>query len=274
MPALSETAPTLPGSFDEIAGIYDDTFTNSAIGRAQRRQVWKEADRTFVAGQRILEINCGTGADAIHLAGRGVHVTACDCSPQMIALARQRLAVSNTAAWIDFRILPIEQIGGLGNEGPFDGVFSNFAGLNCLPDLSGVARDLAQLIKTQGKAILCLFGPFCLWETLWYSARGNLRKAFRRFDQRVQLATLSPHSGVKVWYHSLRKLQKAFSPHFRLVRWKGVGVAVPPSYLESIAAEYPRLFHLASEIDPWAGSRPGLRAIADHMLLTFERTGR
>ena len=260
------------GVFDEVADTYDTRFTNSAVGGAQRRSVWEEMDQTFQAGQRILEINCGTGVDALHLVRQGVEVVACDSAPGMIAVARRRSGLAESRVSIDFRILPTERIAELRNEGPFDGIFSNFAGLNCIQDLAPVARDLARLVKPRGKAILCLFGHFCLWETVWYLTRGDFPKATRRFNRRGSAGTLSPRSVVRVWYPSVRQIKRMFSPHFSLKSRKGVGVVVPPSYLGSLAARFPRLFPIASEIDPWLGRCMGLRAVADHMLLTFERT--
>lgn len=274
MSALSPKAMTASEAFGEIAGTYDAGFTDSAIGRAQRKQVWKEIDRTFTPGQHVLEINCGTGVDALHLAVRGVHVTACDSAPQMIAVARQRVHFASVQATVDFRVLANERIGTLRNEGPFDGILSNFSGLNCTPDLSFLAYDLAQLVKERGKMVLCLFGRFCIWENLWYLSRGNIRKAVRRFRSSGRRAVLSAQSETMVWYHSLRHLRKVFSPYFRLTRWTGVGVVVPPSYLEFSAGKYPGLFRFAALTDPWLGGCPGLRSMADHMLLTFERTER
>src|SRR5450755_3636512 len=77
--------------FDAIAERYDETFTKSKIGRAQRASVWKELERVFQPGDRVLEIGCGTGVDACFLAGLGVTVVATDSSPQMIAVATRRV---------------------------------------------------------------------------------------------------------------------------------------------------------------------------------------
>ena len=44
------------------------------------------------AGERVLELNCGTGEDAVHLARRGVRVLATDNSPRMLAAARSKIA--------------------------------------------------------------------------------------------------------------------------------------------------------------------------------------
>lgn len=266
------SATTITEAFDEIAATYDSSFTNSLIGSAQRKAVWTEIDRTFAPGRHILEINCGTGVDALHLASRGVHVTASDSAPRMIHVARQRADLAEVSATVDFRVLANERIGTMRNEGPFDGIFSNFSGLNCMSDLSFLAYDLAHLVKKQGKMVLCLFGRLCLWETCWYLSRGNIRKAVRRFTRGEHTDGLSARYEPRIWYHSVRQLKRKFSPYFRLTHWKGVGVTVPPSYLEFLTAEYPSLFRLASGIDPLLGGCPGFRAIADHMLLTFERT--
>ena len=253
MASFSGTTLTASSAFDQIAETYDASFTNSATGRAQRKAVWKEIDRIFTAGQRVLEINCGTGVDALHLAARGIHVIACDSAPRMVAVAQQRARVAAHSAMVDFRVLANERIATLQLEGPFDGILSNFSGLNCLSDLSLLADELSQLLKGRGKMVLCLFGRFCAWEIFWYLSRGEMRKAVRRFMPGARSAALSSGSETNIWYHSVRQLKKAFTPRFRLLGWRGVGVTVPPSYLDVLAAGHPRLFRFATEIDPWLG---------------------
>ncbi len=41
-------------------------------------------------------------------------------------------------------------------------------------------------------------------------------------------------------YPTLRELQTKFSPYFRLVSCRCIGVSVPPSYLEHIAKKHGR----------------------------------
>jgi hypothetical protein len=118
-----------------------------------------------------------------------------------------------------------------------------------------------------------LFGRVCLWEIFWYVAHGKVRKAFRRFRQHCVTATLAPGSTVTVGYPSVRLLRHVFSPYFQLEYWTGVGVTTPPSYAAPLAARFPRLFELATEIDSHLGACPGFRAMADHVVLTFTRSG-
>jgi ubiquinone/menaquinone biosynthesis C-methylase UbiE len=271
MTIAGQTPPAKIEPFDAIAEEYDSRFTNSLIGRAQRESVWLEMDRLFRPGQRILDINCGTGVDAMHLTARGIHVVACDASPEMVAVARRRQVASAIRNHADIRVLAIEQIGQLEKEGLRDGVISNFAGLNCVADLRSVARDLARLVKPGGRVILCLFGRFCLWEMLWYILQGDVKKAFRRLRGKGVTANLAPGHSVFVRYPSVPSLRRDFAAHFRLVSWKGTGVAVPPSYLEPWAVRFARLFTFAAKIDPFLGRCPGFRALADHVVVIFER---
>jgi SAM-dependent methyltransferase len=265
-PSVGYAAP-----FDCIAETYDETFTNSLIGRAQRASVWLELDRCFRAGQRILELNCGTGVDAVHLAERGVKVLACDSAPGMIEVAQRRLSLLRSPTMIDFRVLPTERIATLQDESPLDGAFSNFGGLNCVEDLAAVARDLAQLLRPGAAALLCLAGRTAAWEVVSYLLRGNPRKALRRLKRGGTTGRLMDGVTLKVYYPSVRAMARMFAPGFRLRRLKGIGVAVPPSYLEPLARRLPKLLHALTAVDRRVSGRPVFRCLADHVLLEFER---
>jgi magnesium-protoporphyrin O-methyltransferase len=56
-----------------------------------------------LAGARVLDAGCGTGAAALELARRGAHVTAVDLSPTLVALAEERAAADPASARIAFR---------------------------------------------------------------------------------------------------------------------------------------------------------------------------
>jgi ubiquinone/menaquinone biosynthesis C-methylase UbiE len=67
-------------AFDRLAAKYDDMFTRSMVGRAQRQAVWDVLLETIEPGSHILELNCGTGEDALFLAQHDMSVVACDAS--------------------------------------------------------------------------------------------------------------------------------------------------------------------------------------------------
>ncbi|HEV2352003.1 MAG TPA: class I SAM-dependent methyltransferase [Terriglobia bacterium] len=258
-------------AFDLLAASYDQVFTQSVVGRAQREAVWHEMDHCFHAGQRILEINCGTGADAIHLAQCGVQVVACDASTEMILVARRHAEEAGVQERVEFISLKTENIFMLGKNFHFDGLVSNFGGLNCSLDVSVIARELATLLRPGAKALLCVFSPFCAWETLWYLLHARPGKAFRRFRP-VASANLAEGKMFPVYRHSVRSLKSAFAPYFRFKGRKGVGISVPPSYVEPLASRIPRGMAAARMIDRLVSAWPLFRSIADHNLMMFERS--
>lgn len=242
---------------------------------AQRDAVWRELDHTFASGQCVLEINCGSGVDAIHLASRGVKVLACDSSPRMIETARRHAVEAGFEDRVDFRLLETEELASV--AGPeelaqFDGALSNFAGLNCVENLREVACTLARLLRPGAKAVLCFFGRFCLWEIFWYLTHGRPAKAFRRFRTGSAVAHLTQGVTVCVYYPSTRAIASAFAPNFRLRSLKAIGVAVPPSYLELWARRFPQALAFLTKADRRLERCPLIRSMADHVLLTFERT--
>jgi SAM-dependent methyltransferase len=253
--------------WNTVAETYDQVFPDTLIGRTQREVVWQELGRAFRSGQRILELNCGTGVDAVHLAGSGVRVLACDISPRMIEIARRRALSERLAGRVEFKVLPTEDIAMLGDQAPFDGVFSNFSGLNHVVDLPTLAQSLAQLLKPGARALLCLAGPFAPAEMAWYLAHGKLRQAMRRFTRLTDDVTL------KVHYPSVATMAQIFAPAFRLQEWKGIGIAVP-SCMEHMAQRIPKAYEKLARADRWLGQVPVLRGWADCVLLQFERVGR
>jgi SAM-dependent methyltransferase len=269
---LSVDRPHYTVPFDAVADDYDELFTESRIGRAQRASVWSELKKAFAPGDRVLEIGCGTGVDACFLGGYGVKVVACDSSPRMLAVATRRVRETGNAELVLPHLLGAEEIIELREERPFDGAFSNFGALNCVKDLRRLASDLSQVLHPGASVLFCLMGPCCLWEVIWYLAHGNPRKAFRRFHREGVDARLADEAMVRVFYPSVRSVTRTFAPEFRLTSVKGIGISVPPSYLEALVLRFRRTFTLQKRIDLLLGECPGIRSLADHILLRFERT--
>jgi SAM-dependent methyltransferase len=188
----------------------------------------------------------------------------------MLRIAAQRVQKQGLST-VDLRLLEAENLGALQHEGLFDGVFSNFAPLNCVEDLDGVAQNLGRLLKPGGTALLCFLGPSCVWEVLWYLLKGKPHKAFRRWQPTGVTAQLAPDTSVRVRYYGIRKLTRIFAPGMQLRSWKGIGLVVPPSYAEDAASRFPALLKMAEWTDQVLGSCPGLRGFSDHILLSFKR---
>jgi len=269
MTAARQPEHAAGAAFDRIASQYDELFTASPIGRLQRGVVWRHAVEAFPPGSRVLELNCGTGEDALFLAQRCVSVVACDASVHMIRCAKLRKSREAPGASVSFSMLSIERLQELETQPLFDGVLSNFSGLNCVADIASVFNQISSRTRPGAKLLLCLSARFCAWEFLYYASRGDFRKATRRC-RGTATAKIGGQS-FPIYYPGLRSLRKAAGPAFRLRSVTGIGILVPPSYLNPLVGRRPRLLTLLDRIDKVLSRLPIFRIAGDHMLLHLER---
>ena len=257
-------------AFDAVAGIFDSRFGYWLSVAAQRRAVRRILQETLPAGCRILELGSGTGEDALWLASNGHSGTLTDPAPAMLSLARAKLT---SFGW-QGELLSAEDLDDfatryLQNGPSFDAAFSNFAPLNCVTDLTPVARGLARLIKPGGCAMLVLFGPHCPGEMITELLRGRPRQALRRLKRQPAAARIGGHD-FTVTYHRRGPLRRVMQPWFRQVRRTGIGIFVPPSAAEPWISQHPRLLNMLEALDGLA-ARP-FAMLGDHILYHFERT--
>lgn len=252
-------------AFDALAADYDCRFTATPLGVLLRDAVQRRLDARFAAGDRVLELACGTGEDAVHLAQRGVRVLATDASPIMVETARRKVEAAGLAERVEVRPLAIEDLGILG--GTFDGAFSSFGGLNCVADLTATAQALAGLLRPGAPALLCVMGPLVPWEWLRGLAQARPSEAFRRLRPNGL-----PWRGMTVRYPSIRTLRRAFAPGFRLARVSAVGALLPPTELEGWTRRHPRLLATLARWERRLEAVPPLPWLADHYLAELERT--
>lgn len=260
-----------PAAFDAAARDYDRRFTETEIGRVLREQVWRHLDAVLAPGSRILELGCGTGEDALWLAGRGHRVLATDISSAMLERAARKIGTAGVADRVRFAKLDLATIGGEPEppEAPFDAVFSNFGALNCIADCSELASVLHRWLRPGGPAVFVVMGPVCLWEIAWYGLHLRPRTATRRWRGGREVAIDENHR-LQVWYPSPARLRDQLRPWFDARATLGIGAVVPPTYAASLIRNRHRLLDRLDGLDRrWARRLSG---VADHYLLSLERS--
>lgn len=267
-------------SFDALAPVYDRDFTDTHIGRWLRARVHKRLARHFGAGARVLELGCGTGEDALLLAERGVRVWATDASPAMLTAARAKTAgqPNITIQPLDMGMIPAylsgeaAQPASLENLPPFDGVFSNFGALNCLPEWDSLAAWLARQVKPGGVAAFGIMSPLCLWEIGWHSLHGDFATAFRRLRHDGSLFRPSNAESMTIHYPTIRQIERAFAPYFSRIHASGLGLFLPPSDVYGVVEKRPRTLAALIALER-RFARFGA-ALSDHYWIEFRRESR
>ncbi len=95
------------------------------------------------AGERILDVGCGTGHLTAQIAASGARVVGIDRSDEMIATARRNYPQ------LRFEVADAERFE---FEEPFDAVFSN-AAIHWMKDQRGVASSIWQALKPGGRFV-------------------------------------------------------------------------------------------------------------------------
>jgi ubiquinone/menaquinone biosynthesis C-methylase UbiE len=263
-------------AFDEVAINYDAAESCNPIFQWMRRRVQSAAASTFDPGARLLEIGCGTGADALFFARRGHRVVAVEPSPEMLAVANEKIAQAGFSNNVAFRAGGVESTKELiqhHGAASFDGIFSNFGALNCVQDLRHFARDAAVLLPPGGKMLLNVMPPICPWEIFYFLSQFKPAQAFRRWRGRSGTGGLAVRLGnrrVQTFYHSRRFLAASFFPFFEIEKQFALGLFVPPPYLHAIARRQ-KIFTVLLNCDEKLAGWPLLRNWGDHVVVILRR---
>jgi ubiquinone/menaquinone biosynthesis C-methylase UbiE len=248
---------TIAEAFSRTAEKYDSFAQDHPHLTRMRRKVYSHVMRYLPRGARILELNAGTGTDAVQLAQRGYFVHATDIAAGMLSRLQDKvnqLELRDHITTEERSFLSLESIQG----GPFDAVFSDLGGLNCIPDLTPVIRQLPQVLKVGGIVTWVLMPHVCLWE-MAEMFRGDFSLAFRRFSRGSVRANLEGLH-FDVYYFSPRQVIRWFGNDFELISLEGLSVITPTAESKNFARWYPRWYRALSWLDdrlsphwPWYG---------------------
>jgi trans-aconitate methyltransferase len=131
------------------------------------------------AGERILDLGCGTGALTAEIAARGAETLGVDGSEEMIAQARKK-----------FPALRFERCDArkLGFEGEFDAVFSN-AVLHWIPEAEQVIAGVARALKPGGRFVA------------EFGGRGNIQRLVEGFQRAFSALGMRLPEEVIPWFY-------------------------------------------------------------------------
>lgn len=92
-------------AYEALAPVYDD-FTANHNFVLWLEKLWPAFEPYCPAGRRLLDVGCGTGKSFLAMLDRGWTVTACDISPRMLAIAREKAEGRASLVEADMRRLP------------------------------------------------------------------------------------------------------------------------------------------------------------------------
>jgi ubiquinone/menaquinone biosynthesis C-methylase UbiE len=259
---------SLNRGFSGKARVYDAYGAGHPIVEWSRAQVRRHVLALLPAGARLLELNAGTGADAAFFAERGCWVHATDLADDMVAEIRRKAAAPQLGGRLTVQQVSFTDLDRV-TGGPYDLIFSNFGGLNCVPDPQLALRGLGRLLKPQGFATLVVMPPVCPWEVA-QALRGRFTTAFRRLRPGGATAHVAG-AYFKTYYFTPAQVRRALGPGWHTASLRSLGLFSPPSYLENFARRHARLYRRLAALDERCGGWPVLNTLGDFFILTVQR---
>ncbi len=257
-------------AFNKQSALFDEMYSSNIVIQYKRKRVRDHVERFIDPQSKILELNAGTGEDAIYFGQQGHYVHATDISQGMQEILSQKILSASLTDKVSCELCSFTQLEKLKNKGPYDLIFSNFAGLNCTDELEKVLRSFSTLLNPGGVITLVLLPKFCLWETLLF-IKGKFKTAFRRFFSGAGRDAHIEGESFRCWYYNPSFIKKHLKAEFDILALEGLCTIVPPSYIENFAEKFPKTFKaLKDKEDKWKTKWPW-RSVGDYYIISCRK---
>jgi ubiquinone/menaquinone biosynthesis C-methylase UbiE len=257
-------------AFTGQSALFDELYSTNTIINYKRERVRDHVLKYLAPGSSILELNSGTGEDAVFFASQGHRVHATDISPGMQQQLKLKVQKHRLQAMVSNELCSYTNLDQLQNKGPYDLIFSNFAGLNCTEKLDQVLASFHPLLNPDGVVTLVILPKFCLWETLLLF-KGKFRTAFRRFFSATgRTAHLEGHY-FKCWYYNPSYIINKLKGSFDVLSIEGLCTIVPPSYIENFAEKHPTTYDFLKRKEDQLKTRWPWKYIGDYYIISLKK---
>ena len=257
-------------AFTRQSAVFDEYYSRNTIISYKRDRVRQHVLKYMAPDASILELNAGTGEDALFFAQQGFKVHATDISAGMQRELKQKIRGNKLDDKVGTEVCSFTQLDRLENKGPYDLIFSNFAGLNCTGELDKVLASFDGLLKPGGVVTLVILPKFCLWELLLLF-KGKFRTAFRRFFSKAGRKAHVEGVIFKCWYYNPSYIIKRLKNKFKVLGVEGLCTILPPSYIEGFAEKHSAAYRFLKEKEDTLKSGWPWRYIGDYYIISLRK---
>ena len=257
-------------AFTKQSAIFDRLYSRDAIVQYKRESVRSHVTRFMEPNSKILELNSGTGEDAVWFAQRGHFVHATDLSQGMQDELRTKIQALGLGGQVSQELCSFTALDALANKGPYDMIFSNFAGLNCTADIKKVLQSFFPLLRPGGLVTLVILPSCCFWE-LMLAFKGKWKTALRRLVSHGGASARVEGRYFTCWYYNPSKVRKFLGKRYKQILLEGLCTIVPPSYIIGFGENHPRLFKALVKWEKRLKGTWPWRSIGDYYIISFKK---
>ena len=267
---LNNTEVLAAEAFGNQSIIFDEIYSPNTIIQYKRARVRTAVEKHLSASSYILELNAGTGEDAIYFAHKGHKIHASDIADGMLGKLTEKVKNQQLELNITAEKCSYTELDSLKNKGPFDLIFSNFAGLNCTDKLQDVLHSFDPLLKQNGLVTLVIMPPFSLWEIM-FALQGKFKTAFRRFNSKNGAKAHIDGHFFTCWYYKPSYIINVLKDKYELLELEGLSTITPPSAFENFPRKHPYLFQCLVKMESRFKDKWPWKYIGDYYIITLRK---
>lgn len=258
-------------AFDSASEEYDFTISHNFINTWIRKRSIKELLRITKPADVLLEIGCGTGAEATQISKHVREIVATDISQGMLSLLRRKVSakrITNIVP-VQARAATISSIAPLLDGGKVRIAYSFNGALNLEPEIVAFPLELSHVVDGGGYFVCSVRNILCLSETIAHAAVLQLDKIAPRKKQPTMVSVGG--MDIPAYYYSTRFMAELFRPYFRLKKMVGLPAFLPPAYLSEYCIRFRTITSRLERLEEFLAEQFPFNRLSDQTLFVFQR---
>ncbi|MEZ7901661.1 MAG: methyltransferase domain-containing protein [Flavobacteriales bacterium] len=265
----SNQVTSVKKGFSKIAEEYEELEESSSLIQYKRKIIRGHLLNRLDKGSNLLEINCGSGLDALYFAKRGYKVLATDVANGMLQEVKLKIGRNKLEGKLSCQKVSFDELSKF-EEKQFSGIFSNFGGLNCIDgsEINQVIKDFAKIIKPRGVITLVIMPKNTPYE--WLRILKGNKSAFRRLNTDGVIANVKGEK-IMTYYHSAGEVKRMLKQDFENIQIENIFTFGPSGSSYHYPKKYPFLFKVLITIDKFLNKIGVLKGVGDYYIISASK---
>lgn len=259
-------------AFDSASEEYDFTIRNNFINRWIRDRSIEILLQYARTQDVLLEVGCGTGAEAIEVSKHVAGIVATDISSSMISLLERKVAARGLSRKITAMEIGAAQLGRVSGSlpgGKTRVVYSFNGALNCEPSIEEFPAELSKVTEDGGYFVCSIRNTLCISEAMAHAAVMQWDRMAPRKKQPIMVSV----GGIDIpsYYYSPGTFARFFARMFKVRKMFGLPAILPPAYLSDIYFRARPVLSFTERLEKTVAGTFPFNRFGDQTLFVFQK---